>query len=240
MDGRPEEGGRGGGRTGCRAGQRSVSHQAAVEPGSTPAGQGPLDSRGVPGTGAGVGAVPELTAHTRPSPRVKPRTPGAASSQRSVPSPNWVERGAQLEAVAVQVPEGAGVGEGAVGGVLGEPVGLRQPRLGASAPELKPNGGAVPGPGQRHPAAVAARARPPVRWKIGSGEHVVGQVDDLGQAQLLALVDVDRSGQRQHQQRGGAGPAGPGRGRPAACRLRGESSRVGCAVAGDGAVTSWL
>src|SRR3954469_19411053 len=64
-------------------------HQAVVEPGRTPGTQGPLDSRGVPETGAGVGAVPKLTAHTRPSPRTKASTPGGVSSQRSVPSPNW-------------------------------------------------------------------------------------------------------------------------------------------------------
>src|SRR5690606_4840786 len=37
--------------------------------------------------------------------------------------------------------------------------------------------------------------------------HLVRQVDDVRQAELLALVDVRRPGQGQHQQGGRAGPA---------------------------------
>ena len=39
------------------------------------------------------------------------------------------------------------------------------------------------------------------------GEHLLGQVDDLGQPDLLALVDVGRPGQGQHEQHGRPGPA---------------------------------
>src|SRR5690606_8678791 len=80
-------------------------------------------------------------------------------------------------------------------------------------------------PGQRDAAAVADPGPAAGAAEDRVGEHVVGQVDDLGQAQFLALVDVGGAGQRQHQQRGG-----PGAGGAEAAALGG-----GLAVAGDGA-----
>ena len=74
-------------------------------------------------------------------------------------------------------------------------------------------------PRQRHPAAVAALRCSPL-----SPDRVLqrrgGQVGDLVQAQLLALVEVRRSGQRQHQQRRRAGPA--------QARARSSSARQRC------------
>ncbi len=62
------------------------------------------------------------------------------------------------------------------------------------------------GPGQRHPAAVAAlvgaAGLDPDRILQRLGRNVLG----LGQAELLALVDVGAAGQREHQQRRGPGP----------------------------------
>ncbi|WP_267487991.1 alpha-amylase family glycosyl hydrolase, partial [Streptomyces sp. DH12] len=48
----------------------------------------------------------------------------------------------------------------------------------------------VSGPGQRHPAAVADAGAAAGAAEDRVGEHVVGQVDDLRQAQFLALVVV--------------------------------------------------
>src|SRR5690606_41215279 len=62
-------------------------------------------------------------------------------------------RSAQLQAVAVEVPEGAGVGEGAVGGVLGEPLRLRQPGPGGLGAGGEAERGRLAGPGQRDAAA---------------------------------------------------------------------------------------
>ena len=81
------------------------------------------------------------------------------------------------------------------------------------------------GPRERHAAAVAAR-RAAGRKPCGSCQHLVRQVEHLRQAQLLALVEVRRAGQRQHQQRRGAGPA------QAELRRRRSGWRAGS--------TSWL
>lgn len=114
----------------------------------------------------------------------------------------------QLEAFAVQVPEGTGVGQGPVGGVLGEPFGLRQPRPRVGHALAEAERGGVPRPGQRHAAAVpdVLAAAGAVEDRIG--EDLVRQVEDLGKSELLALVDVGRAGQCEHQQSGGAGAGG--------------------------------
>src|SRR5690606_11273945 len=64
----------------------------------------------------------------------------------------------------------------------------------------------VAAPGQRHPAAVTAEPGTPERRVL---PEFVGKVEHLRQAQLLALVEVDRAGQGEHQQRGGPRPAQP-------------------------------
>ena len=68
----------------------------------------------------------------------------------------------------------------------------------------KPYGGSSPahGSGTRQPSRLS-----PVRRNAGSCAQLVGQVEHLGQAQLLALVEVGRAGQGQHQQGGRPGPA---------------------------------
>ena len=58
-------------------------------------------------------------------------------------------------------------------------------------------------------------------------EHLDGQVGDLGQPQLLALVEVRRTGQRQHQQRRGAGPAQARRAVGGGCAAVGQQPGVG-------------
>ena len=69
-----------------------------------------------------------------------------------------------------------------------------------------PNGGSSPdqGRGTRQPSRPVA---PPVRTKVGVLAQLVGEVEDLLQAELLALVDVGAAGQGQHEQRGRAGAA---------------------------------
>jgi len=66
-------------------------------------------------------------------------------------------------------------------------------------------------PRDRHPAAVPAPLGPTRAAEARILADLVGQRGVLRQAQLLALVEVCRTGQGQHQQRGGAGPAQPER-----------------------------
>ena len=172
-------------------------------------GRGRWRAAGCRGPGAGTGAVPKLTAQTRPSPRAKREDAG---------------RGVQPAQGALAELRQGGAAAGARRGTGARRSGCRRGRgrwrtrrttraaaataWRRSAPEVKPNGEAVPGPGQRHPAAVADTGAAAGAAEDRVGEHVVGQVDDLGQAELLALVDVGGAGQRQHQQRGGAGAGG--------------------------------
>src|SRR5438094_257237 len=103
--------------------------------------------------------------------------------------------------------------------------GLLEPaRRGAGRAE--PVGLRVAAPGERDPAAVpagigAVRAMP---HRIAA--PVVGNVLDLGQAELLALVDVERAGQRHREERGGSGSTSAARevGRNP-LPLRGEGER---------------
>lgn len=76
--------------------------------------------------------------------------------------------------------------------------GLRQP----AAPRPEPVRGGVPRPRDRHPAAVAQPVLAVRLEERGVLAHLVRQVDDLRQPQLLPLVHVRRPGQRQHQQCG--------------------------------------
>ena len=84
--------------------------------------------------------------------------------------------------------------------------GLRDPRTVPLRAEAV--GRLVAAPRDRHPAAVAAGAR----RCAGRGRVLpaLGRYVDLLEAELLALVEVRRTGQRQHDQRRGPGPA-PGR-----------------------------
>ena len=59
-------------------------------------------------------------------------------------------------------------------------------------------------PGQRDPAAVAALFRATGPQEGGILNKLGGKVRDLVQAEFLALEQVGRPGQRQHQQGGGA------------------------------------
>ncbi|MGW0897184.1 thiamine pyrophosphate-binding protein, partial [Streptomyces goshikiensis] len=59
----------------------------------------------------------------------------------------------------------------------------------------------------RHVEGASHMAEGYTRAKAGNiapllAYHLVGEVGDLGQAEFLALVDVRRTGQGQHQQRG--------------------------------------
>ena len=85
-----------------------------------------------------------------------------------------------------------------------EPGGLRQVRAAPPKPKDGPRG-----PRQRHPAAVAPFLRAAGAPEDGSCATVGGRSRDLVQAELLALVEVGRAGQREHQQGGGPGPAEP-------------------------------
>ena len=62
-------------------------------------------------------------------------------------------------------------------------------------PVVKPNGGSSPdqGIGTRQPSRP--RIRCPELSQTGSCDVLVGQVLDLPQAELLALVEEDRAGQ---------------------------------------------
>src|SRR5439155_866532 len=120
--------------------------------------------------------------------------------------------------------------------------GKRAPAVGLSEPARCPAVRAesvrrrVAAPGQRRPAAVAAGigAVRPMPDRIAP--PCVRDVLHLGKAELLALVHVQRAGQRHSEQRGGTGApcsADEIRGRdPVAFRLEGER-RVRAAVAGD-------
>ena len=108
-----------------------------------------------------------------------------------------------------------------VDGVGAPPVGLRQPRSGGRPARTR--GRRRRRPRQRHATPVATD-----RARRRAGEHgilarVVGQVEHLGQAQLLALVQVHRAGHREQQ--AGRRP------RSARCRGRCRAARrrsAGC------------
>ena len=99
-------------------------------------------------------------------------------------------------------------------------------------------------PRERDAAAVAALA-----LAVGAEErrvlaHLVGQVEHLGQAELLALVEVGGAGQAEQQPGGGAGPPGAQRQverRRRRCAGSGAGPRLGAgdapgAEAGDDAL----
>ena len=85
----------------------------------------------------------------------------------------------------------------------------RRAAAGAQPPAPKPKDGpsAVQGSGTRHPSRpFSAPLGPPERRVL---RRSPGRSRDLVQAELLALVEVGRPGQRQHQQGRGPGPAQP-------------------------------
>ena len=86
---------------------------------------------------------------------------------------------------------------------VGRPVrGLREPR---EAGVVEAEGGSLRLPRQRHAAAVAAVALA-VRAEPGRiRAALVRDLHGLGQAELLALVQVGRAGEREHQRGGRAG-----------------------------------
>ena len=110
---------------------------------------------------------------------------------------------------------------------------LREPWRGAGGTEAERRLRAVPR--QRHAAAVAAGVGA-AGLEVHRILEVLGrQVLDLGEAELLALVHVQRPGQGGDEQRSGAGPAdAEGEVGRRADALGGERERrVGAAVAGD-------
>ncbi|GAA2230808.1 hypothetical protein GCM10010232_16490 [Streptomyces amakusaensis] len=119
-------------------------------------------------------------------------------------------------------------------GQSGPPPGLRQPGLGPVPGEAVRRGRT--GPGQGDPAAVAARVGAAGAEVDRVAEPFRRNVLDLRQAQLLALVEADRPGQRQHEQGGGPGAAGAqGEVGGDAAGPGGEvEGGVGPAVPGDG------
>jgi hypothetical protein len=84
-----------------------------------------------------------------------------------------------------------------------EPGRLRQ--VSGIGPE--PERRALSRPGQRDPASVAALFRTAGPQEGGILDTLGRNVRDLVQAEFLSLVQVDRPGQRQHQQGGRAGAA---------------------------------
>ncbi len=88
--------------------------------------------------------------------------------------------------------------------------GLGQPRPAGLVPAwLKPKAACRAGPGQWHATAVPSRvdaAGPEVHRVL---DLVGRQVGDLVEAQLVALVDVQRSRQRGGEQRRGPGSSAP-------------------------------
>ena len=88
------------------------------------------------------------------------------------------------------------------------PLRLRQPGLRAGRGGREAERRINTGPRQRHPAAVPAGvgAAGPVPDRVLT--QLVRDVLDLPQPEFLALVEVDRAGQRHGEERGGPGPAG--------------------------------
>ena len=129
----------------------------------------------------------------------------------------------------------------------GSQVRLRAPvgRVGAEA-----EGRPVGCPRQRNPAAVAALLGTAGRGDIGSWQRVGGQVGDLVQPELFALVEVGGPGQSQHQQGRRPSPPQPrARGRAPALAvgpqprlrlLRGPPVGGQSVAGGDARTTSWL
>ena len=79
-----------------------------------------------------------------------------------------------------------------IGGIGGEPFGLRHPRRPTEAERL-----AVGGPRNRDPAAVAALLGPVAASGDRVVEHIPRQFPDLRKAELFALVEVGRPGQAE-------------------------------------------
>src|SRR5690606_28851904 len=118
-----------------------------------------------------------------------------------------LERGS-LDAALLVAREGAPAGR------------LREPAL---AGRVEARGGGVCLPGDGHAASVSSVAFTvgAVPGRVLAG--LIGQVDDLGQAELLALVDVGAAGERKHERGGSAGAAQPNDRVRQALRLRAEA-----------------
>ena len=131
----------------------------------------------------------------------------------------------QLQGLAIQVEHGCRIGVLLVGGVVGEPCGLRQVRFfgwlagfagrHAGSRDLgrwgESEGPAVCAgvrshPGQRHAAAVTTLLRL-VAHTVERGrvlELIPRNVGHFGESEFLALIHVCGSGQRKLHQDGGA------------------------------------
>ena len=99
----------------------------------------------------------------------------------------------------------------------------------------KPNGADVARPGQRHAASVSPRVDPAGAVVHRVLDEVAGQVLDLGEAELVALIDVEAARQRGDEQRRGARPveAEARVGGHAEALLQEREGRVFAAVPGD-------
>lgn len=137
---------------------------------------------------------------------------GAGEDQQPLGGVQPLHRGARAESGVhpaggdrgpVQLQGGAGLAGLGLDAQLAPARGLRQPAA-ARAEAVR---AALAGPRDRHPAPVAEAvlALGPEERRVLAG--LVRQLRDVGQAELLALVDVGGAGQRQHQQGGRAGAA---------------------------------
>ena len=80
---------------------------------------------------------------------------------------------------------------------------LRQPWLGATGAEAERWCG--PRPGHGDAAAITASDRATRPLPDGVVEDVLGEILDLGESELVALVDVGTTGKRELEQGGGTG-----------------------------------
>ena len=77
------------------------------------------------------------------------------------------------------------------------------------SPAPKPSDGPIGGPRDGHSAAVSTAPCPTTALPDGIVEHVLGQIDDLGQSQFLALVQVRGAREGEHEQRACSRPPQP-------------------------------
>ena len=161
-------------------------------------------------SGSGMGSVPRFVTLTRSSPRWKTSAVGSLASQVR-PHRRGSARACAAERLAVQPEHRARVRLLGLHGERPPLRGLRQPRdggggVGTRCGRAESERRLGSAPGQRHAASVAARvdaARAEVHRVL---EHLARQLD-LGQAELVALVQVERAGQGGREQCGRAGAA---------------------------------
>ena len=184
-----------------------VRSQTAVSDGSRPSSSGPLASSNAPGrqrhrrvgevdhageaaaAAEGEHPVRARSARSARRRRGRARPVGAGSPPGTAPASRPGRRSAPRPCGPSSRPAGAATGAAAPSG-------------------LNPNGGSSPdhGSGTRQPSRPGSTRAGRVPHRVLTQR--VRDVLDLPEAQFLALVDVGGAGQRQRQQRGGAGPAG--------------------------------